>query len=409
MKFILQCSICLQSLCNPMSLNCGHTFCLNCINNTLDNQEQSACPLCRQSMLISQYKSDELLSIVQQIYEKDGTEGLLNEFPSLIICLCCGLTPINPIVLPCQHMFCQKCIQESLQEELLCPVCSEFSFVLKVSINQKYKDLINWYLKQFQIEEVQQTEEIIQSDFVNGLPIFNFEQTVIIHMETQFTFFELRYQEMIKRVCSGSCNFIVSGDFINGDLVKIKNIKKINKGYQVLVEAIGRVKIKSVYNYINGIKTSYQPLNTQQFWLCSYYNITDQTLKENSIQQYKNIVLTLDEIYKNIQSDLHTLFDNFMKKLHLLSSAESSLILLATLNNQSISQYYDVDVEKRIQLIQNHFCTLELYIKGMYIQGEQKQNAKYQQQQIEIILYPEYDVATQYFLNLFNLNKVLCF
>ncbi|CAK71440.1 unnamed protein product (macronuclear) [Paramecium tetraurelia] len=409
MKFILQCSICLQSLCNPMSLSCGHTFCHNCIHNTLDKQEQSVCPLCRQPVLISQNKSDELLSIVQQIYEKDGIEELLNEFPSLIICLCCGLTPINPIVLPCQHMFCQKCIYESLQEELLCPVCSEFSFSLKVSINQKYKDLINWYLKQFQIEEVQQTEEIMGLDNVNGLPIFNFDQTVIVHMETQFTFFELRYQEMIRRVCSGSCNFIVSGDFIYGDLVKIKNIKKINKGYQVLVEAIARVKIKSVYNYINGIKTSYQPQNAQSFWLCSYQHVKDQILKENSIQQYNNIVLTLDEIYRNIKSDLHSLFDSFMKKLHLVSSADSSLILLATLNNQTISQYYDVDVEKRIQLIQNHFCTLEQHIKGMYNQGEQKQSAKYQQQTIEIILYPEYDVATQYFLNLFNLNKVLCF
>ncbi|CAD8071453.1 unnamed protein product [Paramecium sonneborni] len=168
-------------------------------------------------------------------------------------------------------------------------------FSLKLSINKKYKDLINWYLKQFQIEEELKIEEIIQSDGFNRLPIFNFEQTVIVHMETQFTFFEFRYQEMIRRVCSGSCNFIVLGDFINGDLVKIKNIKKINIGYQVFVEAIARVKIRSVYNYFNGIKTQYQPFNNQSFWQCSFQYIRDQKPKENNIYNPINLQIIIQQ------------------------------------------------------------------------------------------------------------------
>ena len=46
---------------------------------------------------------------------------------------------------------------------------------------------------------------------------------------------------------------------------------------------------------------------------------------------------------------MHSIFERFMKKLHLLSSAESSLILIATLKNNTLTEYYDDNVEKRIQ------------------------------------------------------------
>ncbi|CAD8148041.1 unnamed protein product [Paramecium octaurelia] len=409
MKFILQCSICLQNLKNPVSLSCGHTFCQNCIQNSFETQEFCACPLCRQPALLSNNKTDELLPIVQQIYEQEGTQSLLNEFPSLIICLCCALTPINPVVLPCQHMFCQKCIEESLKEELLCPACSDYCFNIKVNTNKKYKDLIDWYLKEFKIEEEQEIAQVLQNDSIFGIPVFHFDQSVIIYGQTDFQFLEFRYQEMIKMVGSGSGNFVVSNDLINGDLVQIRSIKKTNKGFQVQVDGVSRIRIKQVYSYIDGVKTSYQNWNTQQLWLCECEYLRDQIFKENYFQQYKYIVATLEKLYQNIKLEVRDVFQAFMKKITTLSNSESSLILLASLNNNFELEYYSTDIEKRIQQIQQHFALLEQKIKGLYDKDDQIQHAKLKYDSIEIVQYPEFDVTTQYFLNLFNIKKVLCF
>jgi len=84
------------------------------------------------SSIINLWKWRNLRYYLKQIL------GLLNEFPSLIICLCCGLTPINPVVLQCQHMFCQQCLNENMEEELICPACQEFSINLEVHVNKKY-------------------------------------------------------------------------------------------------------------------------------------------------------------------------------------------------------------------------------------------------------------------------------
>ncbi|CAD8146803.1 unnamed protein product [Paramecium octaurelia] len=410
MKFILQCSICLQNLKSPVSLSCGHTFCQACIQNSFETQEFCACPLCRQPALLGSNKTDELLPLVQQIYEQEGTQGLLNEFPTLIICLCCGLTPVNPVVLQCQHMFCQKCIEENLKEELLCPACSDYSFNVKVNTNKKYKDLIDWYLKEFKIEEEQ--EEIdrgVQNEKINGIPIFVYDQSVIIYGSTELQFLEFRYQEMIKMVSSGSGNFIISSDLINGDLVQIRSIKKTKKGYQVQVDGLSRIKIQQIYGYIEGVKTSYQQCNTQQLWLAQCEYVRDQIFKENCFQQYKYIVATLQKLYQNINLEVRDIFKAFMGKITTLSNSESSLILLTSLNNNFEQQYYETDLEKRVQQIQQHFAILEQKIKGIYAKDDQIQHAKLKQDNIEIISYPEFDITTQYFLNLFNIKKVLCF
>lgn len=161
MKFILGCSVCLGDLQNPLSLHCGHTFCRECLHNSFDKSELNQCPLCRSPACTSTLLPDELIPEVQKIYSVEGTQGtadslnsaLLEQLPSIIICLDCGLTPINPVVLPCQHMFCSSCLQKSLEEELVCPACQEFAFTLQVHVNTKYKDLINWYLQQSQIQE----------------------------------------------------------------------------------------------------------------------------------------------------------------------------------------------------------------------------------------------------------------
>ncbi|XP_077350027.1 E3 ubiquitin-protein ligase TRIM39-like [Lithobates pipiens] len=47
----LECSICLNISTDPVTLRCGHSFCLDCIGHVLDTQERSegySCPKCKQ-------------------------------------------------------------------------------------------------------------------------------------------------------------------------------------------------------------------------------------------------------------------------------------------------------------------------------------------------------------------------
>uniref|UniRef100_A0A3Q0S531 RING-type domain-containing protein n=1 Tax=Amphilophus citrinellus TaxID=61819 RepID=A0A3Q0S531_AMPCI len=44
-----QCSICLESFKNPVSIPCGHNFCLECIKHYWDVMHRSDCPLCKEN------------------------------------------------------------------------------------------------------------------------------------------------------------------------------------------------------------------------------------------------------------------------------------------------------------------------------------------------------------------------
>uniref|UniRef100_A0A8C6VHB5 RING-type domain-containing protein n=1 Tax=Naja naja TaxID=35670 RepID=A0A8C6VHB5_NAJNA len=45
----IKCSICLESFSNPVSIDCGHNFCQDCLFVHLNNSPQSeySCPECR--------------------------------------------------------------------------------------------------------------------------------------------------------------------------------------------------------------------------------------------------------------------------------------------------------------------------------------------------------------------------
>uniref|UniRef100_A0A8C4RL55 RING-type domain-containing protein n=1 Tax=Erpetoichthys calabaricus TaxID=27687 RepID=A0A8C4RL55_ERPCA len=46
MKRGFTCSICLDTLTDPVAIPCGHSFCLKCLTNYWDHSQKFFCPQC---------------------------------------------------------------------------------------------------------------------------------------------------------------------------------------------------------------------------------------------------------------------------------------------------------------------------------------------------------------------------
>ncbi|XP_039598731.1 E3 ubiquitin/ISG15 ligase TRIM25-like [Polypterus senegalus] len=59
------CSVCLDTLTDPVSLHCGHSFCLKCLTDYWDQSQECSCPHCRHTfMLRPELKRNTLLNEV---------------------------------------------------------------------------------------------------------------------------------------------------------------------------------------------------------------------------------------------------------------------------------------------------------------------------------------------------------
>ena len=44
----IQCSICLDIFSKPVSIPCGHNYCMHCLATCWATQQQAQCPLCKE-------------------------------------------------------------------------------------------------------------------------------------------------------------------------------------------------------------------------------------------------------------------------------------------------------------------------------------------------------------------------
>ncbi|XP_039608984.1 E3 ubiquitin/ISG15 ligase TRIM25-like, partial [Polypterus senegalus] len=59
------CSVCLDTLTDPVSLHCGHSFCLKCLTNYWDQSQVCRCPQCRHVFILRpELKRNTLLNEV---------------------------------------------------------------------------------------------------------------------------------------------------------------------------------------------------------------------------------------------------------------------------------------------------------------------------------------------------------
>ncbi|KAM5193884.1 E3 ubiquitin/ISG15 ligase TRIM25-like [Mantella aurantiaca] len=120
----LECSVCLDFYTDPVTLKCGHNFCLDCIGRALDTQERSggySCPECNQMFerRPALQKNLKLKSIVENFTSTQTHHGEAGVF-----CTYCIHTPV-PAVKSCLHCEASLCdnhlrVHNKSPEHVLC-------------------------------------------------------------------------------------------------------------------------------------------------------------------------------------------------------------------------------------------------------------------------------------------------
>lgn len=113
----LTCSICLSLYKNPVSLCCGHSFCKQCVQKVLSNQQQAkasySCPLCRVDLgpILELQNNFHLCSIVETYLANKGKKdkGFATKKEEAVPCDFCldKPQPAVKMCLSCEASLCQ--------------------------------------------------------------------------------------------------------------------------------------------------------------------------------------------------------------------------------------------------------------------------------------------------------------
>ena len=76
----MDCSICMNKICNKCNLNCNHNFCYKCIENW--SELSSTCPICRSYFSMNQVNKNTRLT--RSMSKKSRQDKLLNHLNNLL-------------------------------------------------------------------------------------------------------------------------------------------------------------------------------------------------------------------------------------------------------------------------------------------------------------------------------------
>ncbi|CAL9701669.1 unnamed protein product [Knipowitschia caucasica] len=153
-KEAFSCSICLDLLKDPVTLSCGHSYCMRCVHGHWDKEEEKqvySCPECRQSfdtrpVLV---KNTMLACLTEQL-EKCGAQAPVDTRSVASTPVCCDICSESKLkavmsCLQCLASFCEKHLEPHYQSaalrkhQLVAPsdnlqenICSEHNEVKKM-------------------------------------------------------------------------------------------------------------------------------------------------------------------------------------------------------------------------------------------------------------------------------------
>ncbi|XP_028671233.1 tripartite motif-containing protein 16-like [Erpetoichthys calabaricus] len=111
------CSVCLETLNDPVSIPCGHNFCKNCIIGYWDQSQECSCPHCRKTFNPRPvlFKNTLLAEVIQKLKKTGTTTSSSQNWgrPDEVECDACSGKRIRAVksCLTCQASYCEIHIQ----------------------------------------------------------------------------------------------------------------------------------------------------------------------------------------------------------------------------------------------------------------------------------------------------------
>uniref|UniRef100_A0A3Q3EXN4 RING-type domain-containing protein n=1 Tax=Labrus bergylta TaxID=56723 RepID=A0A3Q3EXN4_9LABR len=116
MMIAFSCSICLDLLKDPVTVPCGHSYCMNCIKSHWDKEDEKtiySCPQCRQTFTPRPVLvKNTMLAVLVEELKKTGLQAA----PSCLQCLSSRRT--SALVMMRMKMFCRT------DQQSICYLCS---------------------------------------------------------------------------------------------------------------------------------------------------------------------------------------------------------------------------------------------------------------------------------------------
>ncbi len=114
------CPVCLDLLKNPVTIPCGHNYCMTCISDCWNHQDQKSfyiCPQCRQKFTPrpALNKNTMLAEVVEKLKKtKLQDEVPLDTGPGEVKCDVCTETKLKAVksCLVCLNSYCQSHLEQ---------------------------------------------------------------------------------------------------------------------------------------------------------------------------------------------------------------------------------------------------------------------------------------------------------
>uniref|UniRef100_A0A8C4SX05 NACHT, LRR and PYD domains-containing protein 3-like n=2 Tax=Erpetoichthys calabaricus TaxID=27687 RepID=A0A8C4SX05_ERPCA len=119
------CSVCLETLTDPVSLHCGHSFCLKCLTDCWDQSQVCRCPQCREIFnLRPQLRRNTVLNEIIEKLKKTGLSSSPSKNyggPVDVECDFCTENKFRAVksCLTCLASFCQTHLQPHYEGDAL--------------------------------------------------------------------------------------------------------------------------------------------------------------------------------------------------------------------------------------------------------------------------------------------------